>query len=589
MSLEGRRLALVIASSHFTDKTLQQLVTPGEDAAALGRVLADPAIGNFEVKGLIDRPSHEVRREIESFFSNRKRDDLLLLYFSGHGIKSDDGRLYLATIDTERALPLATTVPANFVNDTMAASQSRCQVLVLDCCHSGAFAAGMVAKGEASVDIRERFEGQGRVVLTASNALQYAFEGEKVIGEGSRSVFTRHLVCGLETGEADLDGDGRIALAELYDYVFARVVDETPKQRPGMWAFKVEGDLFLARSPRGPRPAGPEEARLAEQYAQAMDALTTGHWQDALNSFEQLAAARSTYRDVTERVRPLRKLAARMQRFGPSARGWRLVVSRFPVAAMLLALIVPNALASLFNYTYNQRAVILGDETRERIFHYTAAAVNGTAFPVGVGFLAALAWPIGRGLRRLRAGESVPPDELRRLRRRCLYFGHYAACTGVVLWALAGPIYPLSINVLGGMPRQNYVYFSVSLFLGGLIAAAYPFFGVTFLYVRVSYPSLVQPGSISLEDRGWLDRVGTFSWQYLLLAGAVPMLTTSLALWIRTSDELSADSSAQSPLLALLGVGGLAGLGLAFWLCRTVLRDLEVLKNLASRSRPGKG
>jgi hypothetical protein len=34
-------------------------------------------------------------------------------------------------------------------------------------------------------------------------------------------------------------------------------------------------------------------------------------------------------------------------------------------------------------------------------------------------------WPIGCGLRRLRAGESVPPDQLRRLRRRCLYFGHF--------------------------------------------------------------------------------------------------------------------------------------------------------------------
>ena len=589
MPLEGRRLALVIASSHFTDKTLQQLVTPGEDAAALTGVLADPAIGNFEVKELIDRPSHEVRREIEVFFCNRKRDDLLLLYFSGHGIKSDDGRLYLATIDTERALPLATTVPANFVNETMAASQSRRQVLILDCCHSGAFAAGMVAKGEASVDIRERFEGQGRVVLTASNALQYAFEGEKVIGEGCRSVFTRHMVRGLETGEADLDGDGRIALAELYDYVFARVVDETPKQRPGMWAFKVEGDLLLARSPRGPRPAGPEEARLAEQYRQAMAALTAGHWKDALDGFDQLAAARSSYRDVAERVRPLRKLATRMQRFGPSTRGWRLAVSRFPVAAMLLALVMPNVLASVFNYSYNQQAVILGDETQERVFHYTAAAVNGTAFPAGIVFLAALAWPIGRGIRRLRAGESLPADELRRLRRRCLYFGHYAACTGVVLWALSGPIYPLSINVLGGMPPRNYAYFSVSLFLCGLIAAAYPFFGVTFLYVRVLYPSLVQPGSMTLEDRGWLDRLGTFSWQYLLLAGSVPMLTTSLALWIRTAGDLAADSVAQSPLLALLGLAGLAGLGLAFWLCRTLLSDLEVLKSLASRSRPGKG
>src|SRR5438128_1368544 len=107
LNVESRRLALIVASSHYTDKTLQQLIAPGQDAAALARVLADPAVGRFETKELIDRPSHEVRREIEAFFANRKRDDLVLVYFSGHGIKSDDGRLYLPTIDTERGLPLA--------------------------------------------------------------------------------------------------------------------------------------------------------------------------------------------------------------------------------------------------------------------------------------------------------------------------------------------------------------------------------------------------------------------------------------------------------------------------------------------------
>ncbi|MEE9615624.1 MAG: caspase family protein, partial [Anaerolineae bacterium] len=235
MTPEGRRLALIVASSQFSDKTLQQLVAPGQDAADLARVLADATIGGFEVKKLINRPSHEVRREIAVFFASRKRNDLLLLYFSGHGVKDDDGRLYLATTDTERGLLRATAVPATFVNETMTASRSRRQVLILDCCHSGAFARGMVAKGGESVDIRDRFEGRGRVVLTASNATQYAFQGDEIIGEGSRSVFTQHVVHGLETGEADLGGDGWISLDELYEYVYDRVTDERPQQTPGKW------------------------------------------------------------------------------------------------------------------------------------------------------------------------------------------------------------------------------------------------------------------------------------------------------------------------------------------------------------------
>src|SRR4051794_29455975 len=114
MGAEGRRLALVIASSRFADATLAQLLAPGRDAADLARVLTDHGVGDFEVKTLLDRPSHEVRREIEAFFSGRQRDDFLLLYFSSHGIKDDDGRLYLATTDTDRALLRTTTVAASF-------------------------------------------------------------------------------------------------------------------------------------------------------------------------------------------------------------------------------------------------------------------------------------------------------------------------------------------------------------------------------------------------------------------------------------------------------------------------------------------
>lgn len=581
MPTESRRLALVIASSHFSDQTLKQLVAPGQDAAALTRVLADPAIGNFEVKELIDRSSHEVRREIELFFADRKRDDLLLLYFSGHGLKTDDGKLYLATIDTERGLPLATTVPASFVNETMTACSSRRQILILDCCHSGAFASGMVAKGGASADIRERFEGQGRVVLTASNAVQYAFEGDKVIGEGSRSVFTRHLVRGLETGEADLDGDGRIALTELYDYVYSRVVDETPRQLPGMWAFKVEGNLFVAQSPRSARLPGTEDARLAEQYRRGMESLTAGRWEIALVCLEQLAKERPDYLDVAERVQPLRQLARQMEMLGRAPRGWRWAVNRWPICAMVLAILLPNSLSSLFNYIYNGQALIRGDTDRERIFHYTAAFVNGVAFPVGLGVLVWLAWPVARGLRGAN-GEEIPLDDLKQLRKRCLRLGHYAAAVGLILWALAGPVYPVAFSLGGSaLSLRESIFFIVSLALGGLIAAVYPFFGVTFLWVRVLYPSLVKPGSTTMEDRNWLERLDGSTWRYLLLAGSVPMLVITLALGIGSPNE--------SPLLAVLGLSSVAGLVIAFWLCRMVQSDLGVLKQAVMRSRPGKG
>ncbi len=259
------RVALIIASYQYEDPGLRQLIAPPQDAEALARVLGDPAIGDFRVRTLLNEPSYRVDQEIEAFFADLKRDDLVLLYFSGHGVKDEDGQLYFAMPDTRRNLLRSTAVASSLVNDVMRRSRSRQQVLVLDCCYSGAFARGMIARGSSDIGTKERFEGRGRVVLTASDAMQYSFEGDVVKGEGISSIFTRTFVRGLETGEADRDGDGQITIDEIYDYVHDRVVELTPKQRPGRWEFDVQGDLVIARNPRPlPKPAAlPVEVQQA--------------------------------------------------------------------------------------------------------------------------------------------------------------------------------------------------------------------------------------------------------------------------------------------------------------------------------------
>ena len=91
--------------------------------------------------------------------------------------------------------------------------------------------------------------GYGRVVLTATDATQYAWEGDKVIGQADRSVFTHYLIEGLRTGEADTNHDGAITLDEIYDYVYERVVEATPRQTPGKWSYKEQGDIVIAHNP----------------------------------------------------------------------------------------------------------------------------------------------------------------------------------------------------------------------------------------------------------------------------------------------------------------------------------------------------
>src|SRR5215217_6664907 len=231
--MDGNRSALIVAS----------------DGRALAGVLRDPGIGGFEVRTLLNEPAHEVNLAVEEFFDDRRPDDLLLLHFSCHGVKDEGGELYFAAANTKLRRLGATAVAAEFVNRRMSRSRSRRVVLLLDCCYAGAFERGMTARAGTGMAIEEHFGGRGHAVITASSAMEYAFEGDVLADsrELEPSVFTSALVAGLETGEADRDQDGLVALDELYDYVYDRVRAVTPNQTPGKWTFGVQGELVIAR------------------------------------------------------------------------------------------------------------------------------------------------------------------------------------------------------------------------------------------------------------------------------------------------------------------------------------------------------
>lgn len=301
----GRRRALLIATAKYSDPGLAALRAPTGDVAALAGVLGDEAIGGFEIRELIDRPTEELRGEIEEFFGDGRPPDLLLLYVSGHGVLSQSRRFYFATVSTKLRLLRSTAIEDGFVNDVMQSSRARSIVLVLDCCHSGAFGRGLAPKSATTVDVEHRFEGQGRVILSASTELEYAFEeADQTVGfselepAAPGSLFTRSVVEGLRSGDADLDGDGRISVDDLYDYVCRRVRERAAHQTPGL-AGDIRGEITIARSSRRPQ--------LPPELASAVDSNLVGIRVGAVAELAALAAAGSgglaaTARDALERL-----------------------------------------------------------------------------------------------------------------------------------------------------------------------------------------------------------------------------------------------------------------------------------------------
>ncbi|WP_370943841.1 DnaJ C-terminal domain-containing protein [Amycolatopsis sp. cg5] len=261
--MTGIRDALLIATGKYDSGRLTELRSPGADVAELADVLGDPAIGWFETKQLVDAPAYKATRAIEEFFRARSTDDLLVLHISCHGVKNDDGELYLAAADTELDLLGSTAIPAAFLHEQMNRCRAKSIILLLDCCFSGAALPGM--KAPATVDAKEQLAGSGRAILTATNRTEYAWEGNRFLElEPAPSRFTEAIIHGLRTGEADRDGDGRVAVDELYDHVFERLRDSDAKQTPRYWA-DLEYRVFLANTaiPMQPDPPVTATAKTA--------------------------------------------------------------------------------------------------------------------------------------------------------------------------------------------------------------------------------------------------------------------------------------------------------------------------------------
>lgn len=245
------KYALIIGNDDYSDPKLAKLKTPEADSRALAAILGDEKIGGFEeVIPLVNQTETEIRRAVSGFLANKKPDDLVLIYFSGHGVLDSRGRLYLALKDTQTNILTATGIPSSFIADEMDNCRSKRQILILDCCHSGAFARGVKA-GEQKAVTETTFEGSGfgRVVLTASDSTQFALEGDQVIAQTELSLFTHFLLEGLKTGKADTNNDGHISLDEWYEYTYTQVLSTTPKQVPHKWSYRQQGDLIVAQNP----------------------------------------------------------------------------------------------------------------------------------------------------------------------------------------------------------------------------------------------------------------------------------------------------------------------------------------------------
>ena len=253
-----RKIALLIGVSEYGEG-IPSLSAPPNDVTALQKVLQNSKSGAFdEIIPLINPDPVSMKQSIQRLFKNVAKEDLILLFFSGHGITDDDNHLYLATRLTAKNDFEATSVEASFIQKLSKNSYAKRQVIILDCCYSGAFVNGWQSKS-VGLNIKKELGAEGRVVLTSSTQTQVSHQHEAA----HLSLYTQYLIEGIETGAADENGDGKIYAHELHKYAKGKVQAAKPKMKPDIILDDEGYDILLAYAPREPEV---EYRQLVEKY-----------------------------------------------------------------------------------------------------------------------------------------------------------------------------------------------------------------------------------------------------------------------------------------------------------------------------------
>ena len=110
------RYAILIASSIYQDSNLDCLVGPENDVDGLDEILKSLDYGKFsETHVLKNENRYSVLERIDEVFGKVSKDDLVLIYYSGHGKQDGNGKLYLTTKDTKINLLKSTSIPLDII------------------------------------------------------------------------------------------------------------------------------------------------------------------------------------------------------------------------------------------------------------------------------------------------------------------------------------------------------------------------------------------------------------------------------------------------------------------------------------------
>ena len=246
----AQKWALIIGVSRYR-RVRPPLSYAASDAQAMAQFLQEAGFPPDHIKVLVDQDATlvNVQAELDWLRRNAAPQDLVVIYFSGHGYQGKDDPndlrnrnpndeedgldeffvLYDAIPDSLEATCLRDDDFGVFLDSL----RSEHVVILFDSCYSGGGARGVKALPRGAKPVLGKldiftgdFSPRGKIVLAASREDQESYEAPQL----KHGVFTYFLLRGLK-GEADADQDHNITMEELYQYVSDKVEDWVRRNR----------------------------------------------------------------------------------------------------------------------------------------------------------------------------------------------------------------------------------------------------------------------------------------------------------------------------------------------------------------------
>lgn len=167
-----------------------------------------------------DQPRREnILSRLPEWLKKPSAEDSVIVFFSGHGFRDTEGKLYLAPLDIDPANAAASGVSAEWLRDQLAACPAKFKLLVLDACHAGSEKETAIEGSVTAKDLGDTFKRTSGVVTLASSTGE---EKSQIWHFKQQSLFSYWLVQGLK-GHADDNSDSQVTIDELYDYLHRHV------------------------------------------------------------------------------------------------------------------------------------------------------------------------------------------------------------------------------------------------------------------------------------------------------------------------------------------------------------------------------